>query len=110
MGLVPSELPDNALEPAGLALAVGMEALAGIALGLAMAALGGCMVPFEIFPDGLRTVAHITPHAWAIDAFTEVIQRGGGLGQIGLELTVLVLYGGALLAAASYTLRRAIIG
>jgi ABC-2 type transport system permease protein len=81
----------------------------GISLGLALAALGGCMVPFEIFPDWLRTAAHATPHAWAIDAFTEVIQRGGGLGQIGLELVVLALYGGALLVAASYTLRRAII-
>jgi ABC-2 type transport system permease protein len=82
----------------------------GISLGLALAALGGCMVPFEIFPDWLRTAAHVTPHAWAIDAFTEVIQRGGGLGQIGLELVVLALYGGALLVAATYTLRRAIIG
>ena len=82
----------------------------GIALGLALAALGGCMVPFEVFPDWLRTAAHITPHAWAIDAFTEVIQRGGGLGQIGLELGVLVLYGGTLLAAASVTLRRTIVG
>jgi ABC-2 type transport system permease protein len=82
----------------------------GIALGLALAALGGCMVPFEIFPDWLRTAAHVTPHAWAIDAFTEVIQRGGGLGQIGLELGVLLFYGGALLVAASLTLRRAIVG
>ena len=85
-------------------------AAVGIALGLALAALGGCMVPLEIFPDWLRTAAHVTPHAWAIDGFTEVIQRGGGLGQIGVELGVLVLYGAATLAAASYTLRRAIIG
>lgn len=82
----------------------------GISLGLALAALGGCMVPFEIFPGWLRTVAHVTPHAWAIDAFTEVIQRGGGLGQIAPELAVLVGYGGVLLAGASLTLRRAVLG
>lgn len=82
----------------------------GISLGLALAALGGCMVPFEIFPSWLRSVAHVTPHAWAVDAFTEVVQRGGGLGQIGVELAVLALYGLTLLAAASMTLRRAIIG
>lgn len=82
----------------------------GISLGLALAALGGCMVPFEIFPDWLRSVAHITPHAWAVDAFTEVVQRGGGLGQIGVELAVLTLFGLSLLAAASVTLRRAIVG
>lgn len=82
----------------------------GISLGLALAALGGCMVPFEVFPDWLRTVAHITPHAWAVDAFTEVIQRGGGLGQIGTELGVLTLYGAVLLAAGSWALRRSIVG
>lgn len=81
----------------------------GISLGLALAALGGCMVPFEVFPDRLRTVAHITPHAWAVDAFTEVVQRGGGLAQIGTELAVLVAYGLAVLAAAAFMLRRSII-
>ena len=82
----------------------------GMALGLGFAALGGCMVPFEIFPGWLRSLAHITPHAWAVDAFTEVIQRGGGIGQIGLELTVLVLFGVSLLVAASLSRRRAIVG
>ncbi len=82
----------------------------GLSLGLALAALGGCMVPFEVFPDWLQTAAHITPHAWAVDAFTEVIQRDGGLGQIVTELTVLALYGVALLAGASVALRRAIVG
>lgn len=82
----------------------------GMSLGLALAALGGCMVPFEIFPSWLRSVAHITPHAWAVDALTEVIQRGGGLGQIGVELAVLALFGLSLLAAASVALHRAIVG
>lgn len=86
------------------------SAAIGMALGLALAALGGCMVPFEVFPGWLRSVAHITPHAWAVDAFTEVIQRGGGVGQIGLELTVLALFGISLLVAASISLRRAIVG
>jgi ABC-2 type transport system permease protein len=81
----------------------------GLALGLALAALGGCMAPFEVFPGWLRSVAHITPHAWAVDAFTEVIQRGGGIGQIGLELAVLVLSGFLLLVAASISLRRVIV-
>lgn len=81
----------------------------GMSVGLAFAALGGCMVPFEVFPDGLRTLAHITPHAWAVDAFTEVIQRGGGIGQIGLELAVLVTYGLVVLAASVFMLRRSIV-
>ncbi len=82
----------------------------GISSGMALAALGGCMVPLEVFPDGLRTVAHITPHAWAVDAFTEVIQRGGGLGGIGFELFVLVAYGSVLLVGGAVVLRRSIVG
>jgi len=82
----------------------------GLSLGLASAALGGCMVPFEVFPGWLETAAHITPHAWAVDAFTEVIQRDGGIGQVGTELLVLVLYGVVLLIGASLALRRAIVG
>ena len=82
----------------------------GISLGMALAALGGCMVPLEVFPDGLRTVAHITPHAWAVDAFTEVIQRGGGLADIGTELFVLLAYGSVLLIAGAASLRRSIVG
>ncbi|MEL6893068.1 MAG: ABC transporter permease, partial [Actinomycetota bacterium] len=82
----------------------------GISLGLALAALGGCMVPFDVFPDWLRSAAHVAPHAWAVDAYTEVIQRGGGLGQVGVELAVLGGFGLALLAAASLTMRRTIAG
>ena len=38
---------------------------AGIGIGLVLAALGGSMLPLELFPDAIRRVADITPHAWA---------------------------------------------
>lgn len=75
-------------------------------LGLGLAALGGSMVPFEVFPDTVRTVAHVTPHAWANDAFAEIVRRGAGLGGVLLELGVLAAYAVALLAAATWRLRR----
>ncbi len=81
----------------------------GITVGLAFAALGGCMVPFEVFPPALRTVAHITPHAWAVDAFTEVVQNGGGIADILTELGVLVGYALVLFVIATFTLRRSIV-
>lgn len=77
-------------------------------LGLGLAALGGSMVPLEIFPDTVRTVAHVTPHAWANDAFAELIRRDGGLGDIMLELGVLAAYAAVLLGLASWRLRRVI--
>lgn len=81
----------------------------GVMLGLGFAALGGCMVPlqvFEIFSPGLFTAAHITPHAWALEAFIEMVQRGGGLTDILPEVGILAAYAAVLLGVASWALRR----
>ncbi|HSC91439.1 MAG TPA: ABC transporter permease [Gaiellaceae bacterium] len=79
-------------------------------LGLVLAALGGSMVPLEVFPEGMRRIAHLTPHAWANDGFAELLRHGGGLADLGVELGVLVAYGTALLAASTWLLRRRITG
>lgn len=78
----------------------------GIFFGLVLAALGGCMVPLEVFPPAMRTVAHITPHAWALDAFGKILGEGAGIGGVALELAALAVYAGALLALASSLFRR----
>ncbi len=39
----------------------------------------------------------------------EVVQRGGGIAQIGTELAVLVIYGLVVLVAATFMLRRSIV-
>jgi ABC-2 type transport system permease protein len=78
---------------------------AGVGLGLGLAALGGSMVPLEIFPPALRTFAHVTPHAWANEAMAEIVRRGGGIGDVALQLGVLALYAAVLLVLASWRLR-----
>ncbi len=75
----------------------------GVPISLGAAVLGGCMLPLEFFPDGLRTLANITPHAWGNVAFAEIVRRGGGLVDVLPQLTALagfalVLGGGAALA------------
>jgi ABC-2 type transport system permease protein len=75
-------------------------------LGLGLAALGGCMVPLEVFPPVMRDIAHVTPQAWGNDAFAELVRRGGGLVDILPELAILAAYGVALLALATWRLRR----
>ena len=80
----------------------------GVGAGLVVAALGGCMVPLEFFPDTLQTVAHITPHAWAYDAFAEIQRRSGGVGDVLTELAVLVAMAIAVLVAGSVALRRSL--
>lgn len=82
----------------------------GIGVGLGLAALGGSMAPLEVFSDTMRRVAHVvTPHAWANDAFAELVRRGGGLGDVLLELGVLAAIAVVLLAVASWRLHRVLV-
>jgi ABC-2 type transport system permease protein len=77
----------------------------GVGLGIGLAALGGSMVPMEIFPATVRTVAYVTPHAWANQAMAEIVRRDGGIGDVVLELAVLAGFATALLALATWRLR-----
>jgi ABC-2 type transport system permease protein len=79
---------------------------ASIGLGLGMAALGGSMVPLEIFPEGMRTIARVTPHAWANDAMAEIVRRDGTITDVLPQLGVLVAMGVAVLALATWQLQR----
>jgi ABC-2 type transport system permease protein len=104
-----------ALVAAGAAMALGSAldnegaaAGAGVGIGLVLAAIGGAMVPLEIFPETMRTVAHLTPHAWAYDAFAEVQRHEGGLADILPMLGVLAGMALLLLALGSWLLRRSI--
>ena len=78
----------------------------GLGLGLGLAALGGSMVPLEIFPDTIRQVAMITPHAWANQAMAELVRRDGQLGDVLVELAVLAAFAAVILTAAAVMLRR----
>jgi ABC-2 type transport system permease protein len=77
----------------------------GVVLALGLAALGGAMMPIELFSPTMRQVAHMTPHAWALDAFAELVRRGGGVVDILPELGVLAIYAMVLLGLASWRLR-----
>ena len=77
-------------------------------LGFGLAALGGSMAPLEVFPDTIRTIAHITPHAWGNDAFSNLVRQDGGVADILRELGVLAAFAVVLLTLATWRLRRAI--
>ncbi|MEX2533525.1 MAG: ABC transporter permease [Nitriliruptoraceae bacterium] len=80
----------------------------GIGAGLVLAALGGSMVPLEIFPDVMKPVALLTPHAWANSAMAEIVRRGGDVTSVATELAVLATYAVVLFMLASWALRRAL--
>lgn len=78
----------------------------GIFASLGLAALGGCMMPLDYFTGTMRTVAHITPHAWGLDAFAELVRHNGTIVDILPELGVLAAFAVVLLGLASWQLRR----
>lgn len=80
----------------------------GVGLGLVLAALGGSMMPLDFFPDTLQTLAHVTPHAWAYDAFAELQRREGGLVDVLPELAALVGMAAVLLTLGVWALRRSL--
>ena len=82
----------------------------GVFLGLVLAALGGCMVPLEIFPPVMLRIAHLFPHAWAIEALNASITAGARPAEVGTDLWVLAAYAVGLLAIATVLLRRSITG
>ncbi len=82
----------------------------GVMLGLGLAALGGAMVPVEVMPPVMRQVARFTPHAWAIDGFSELIRRDGTLVDILPQLGVLGGFAAVLLALAGWRFHQVITG
>jgi ABC-2 type transport system permease protein len=81
--------------------AAGVTVLAGLALG----ALGGAMFPLELYNSTMNNVAHLTPHAWAIDAFTDMGRHGATLVDVLPEVGVLGGMALLLIALASWRLR-----
>ena len=82
----------------------------GVFAGLGFAALGGCMIPLELFSPTMQNVAHVTPHAWALDGFAELVRRGGTIVDILPELGALAGFAVVLPAAATFRLRSVLTG
>ena len=104
-----------ALVGTGTAMALGVFAnnvdqagTLGVFAGMMLGALGGAMVPIEVFSETLKTIAHLTPHAWALDGFRELVFRGGSVVQILPSLAVLLAFAAVTLGLGIWGLRRAL--
>lgn len=76
-----------------------------VLVGLVVGALGGTMFPLELFGSTMSTVAHVTPHAWGIDALTEMGRRGATLVEVLPQLGVLAAMAVVLAGLAAWRLR-----
>jgi len=89
------------------ALAKTAEQIGGIGslLVVTMAALGGVMVPRYIMPDFMQTIGLITPHAWALTAYQDVLVRGYGVARILPEVAALMGFAVAFFGVALWRFR-----
>ncbi len=62
---------------------------------LTMSALGGCFVPRFIMPDWLKILGLITPHAWALDAYQDLLVRGYGFREVLPKVGALLTFAAA---------------
>lgn len=80
----------------------------GTMFGLGLAALGGAMFPLaalEFLSTTVWRVAHITPHAWALEAFEELVGYNGGFAEIAGFLAILAGYAVVFFALGTWRLR-----
>jgi ABC-2 type transport system permease protein len=66
------------------ALGKTVEQVGGLSslLVVTMAAVGGVMVPRFVMPEFMQTLSLVSPHAWALSAYQDILVRGYGLAQI----------------------------
>ena len=59
-------------------------------LSLSLAPLGGAWWPLDIVPEFMQTIGHLSPVAWAMDGFQDLIYFGGGFGDVLPDVGVLL--------------------
>ncbi len=71
---------DNAQQASGL----------GLLLSITLAPLGGAWWPLEIVPEFMQVMGHLSPVAWAMDAYQILIFQGGTFADVWASIAVLL--------------------
>ncbi|MDJ0771553.1 MAG: ABC transporter permease [Ilumatobacter sp.] len=77
-------------------------------VGMGLAVLGGATIPLyaiKYMDETLWKVAHISPHAWAIESFEELVAFDGSVVDIAPFLGILLGYAIVVFALATWRLR-----
>ncbi len=70
-----------------------------------LAGLGGAWVPLEVTGEAFQAIGHVSPVAWAMDGFKNVVSRGLGLESALLPALALVGYAALFFALAAWRFR-----
>ena len=113
--LVPYALLSAAVSAAALGYALLISVCAkstehAVVLGgggiILMAAIGGIMVPAHVMPETMQQLTWISPMAWGLKAFQELLLNRSGLDGVGRYLLLLSAFSFATLTAAVLVYRR----
>ncbi len=72
----------------------------GSLLVVTLAAIGGVMVPRFVMPQFMQSLSLISPHAWALSAYQDILMRGYGVAQILPACGALLLFAAAFFGVA----------
>ncbi len=73
---------------------------------LIMAALGGVWVPVHLMPSLMKTISHLSPLNWGLEAFHDIFLRGGGLVDVLPEMGLLFGFSCTCVAVSFWYTRR----
>jgi ABC-2 type transport system permease protein len=71
-----------------------------VVLGIVCGMLGGCLYPLDVVGPVVRTVGHLVPQAWAMDAFVKLIYNDVGLVAVLPEIGALAVFAAVLTFAS----------
>jgi ABC-type multidrug transport system permease subunit len=73
------------------------------------AALGGAWFPLEGAGRAFATIGHLTPAAWAMDGFQNILVRGLSLGSVLLPAGILLAYALGFFGLATWWFRKGLL-
>jgi ABC-2 type transport system permease protein len=73
---------------------------------VAASAIGGVMVPVYAMPAMMQKISVISPIGWGLEAFLDIFVRGGDLGAVLGELSLLLLFAVATVSVAGLIFAR----
>ena len=77
----------------------------GTLLVLVLGGLSGCLMPRYLMPEQMQQFAQFTPHAWALDAYQELLLDNPQLSAVWFSCSVLTAFGIVFTALAWWLLK-----
>jgi ABC-type transport system involved in cytochrome c biogenesis permease component len=81
-------------------------AIFGTLLVLVLAGVSGCLMPRDLMPEQMKQISRVTPHAWALDAYSQLlVNPQPEIPIVSQACLVLIGFGAAFTALAWWRLK-----